>query len=189
MATPVAVNTMADDLRVEATRTTTLDGLDALAPPVPSNVVLGVASALVDVAASTVDQVEFDRATLLLARLIAEAQPDTEAVYAAAFAGDRLAAYYVPRVLVDALQSSTGSDDGGKPLTKADARSFACLYAPFCAAAVRDWTKLEAKAGRLSVKELLHTVSHTSPCTSMASAAVSCLRIRCGGCCGAWCRS
>ena len=66
-----AAATVAEQLSADATRAAALDALEALAPPAPGNVALAAAPALVDVAASTEDRAEHERAVLLLARLLA----------------------------------------------------------------------------------------------------------------------
>ncbi len=162
MAHEVAAETVADRLRAEATRSPTLDAIEALAPPVSRDVALGAAPGLVDVAASTGVREELDRSALLLARLLAEAAPDSAAVWGAAFAGARLEAYMAPRLLSDATQRALVHDNAGRAeveegLTRQDAHSYACRAAIFCCGLNRGFTVAEAAAGR-TVKEYIGIV-------------------------------
>ena len=143
----VSAAAVADALRSEATRIATLDALEALAPPIPSAVVLAVAPALVEAMATEKERAAFDRCGLLLARLLAEAAPDPAAVYGAALVGgERLAAFFAPALLVEAVQRASSSS--GQPLTVEDARSYACLLAREGPAVVRGFTAPHAAAGR-----------------------------------------
>eukprot|EP01046_Picozoa_sp_COSAG06_P011492 COSAG06_NODE_658_length_13322_cov_3.396430_6_plen_320_part_00 len=122
----LAAATVAETLRAEATRARTLDALEAHVPPIPRELALAAAPALVDIAAGTEDRATFDRSALMVARLLDEA-PDPSAVHGAAFAGERFAAYKGPRLMTEATQRALV--EGGEPLTQADARSYACLCA------------------------------------------------------------
>ena len=116
---------------------------------------LAAAPALVDVAARSTaeERAAFDRSALLLGRLMEEALPDSSTVYGAAFAGDRMAAYFGSPLLAEAMQRAL-VEEGGRPLTSADARSFACLKAYESPAVVRGWTVVEAAAGRTGMEFL-----------------------------------
>ena len=153
-----AADTVADRLRSAATRVATLDALEALAPPIPATVALAAAPALADVMATETERASYDRCGLLLGRLCAEAAPEPAAVYGAAFAGDRLAAAFAPTLLVEAAQRALSA---GQPLTLADARSYACLWARDSPAWVRGATAPEAAAGR-TVMEYMGIVSFSA---------------------------
>ena len=147
----LAADTVADRLRSEETRASVLDALDATPAPIPHDLALAVAPALVDVASDTQDRETFDRCSLLVARLMVEAAPDPSRVYAAALGGERLAAYFAPRLLVEATQralETQGSAEGGQALTHEDAYSFACQCAWISPHSVRGWTVPEQAAGR-----------------------------------------
>ncbi len=170
----LAAGTVAEELRAEATRMQTLDALEAHPPPVPRDVALAAAPALVDVVARSTAEKEraaFDRSALLLGRLMEEALPDSSAVYGAAFVGDRLAAYLGSPLLAEAMQRAL-VEEGGRPLTDADARSFACLKAYESPAAARGWTVVEAAAGRTGM-EFLGVVRALAP-TSCPTHFVNC---------------
>ena len=133
-STKLATDTVADRLRGDETRASVLDALEATPAPIPHELALAVAPALVDVASETQDREAFDRCSLLMGRLMAEAAPDPSRVYAAALGGERLAAYFAPRLLVEATHralETQGSAEGGQPLTHEDAYSFACQGANF----------------------------------------------------------
>ena len=100
--------------------------------------------------ASTEDRDVLNGCGLLLARLLAEAAPDPSAVYAAAFGGERYAAYLAPRLLVGATQRALGTGISGEraQLTREDAYSFAICDAYKAPAYVRGVTAPEAAAGR-----------------------------------------
>ena len=159
MAHELTAETVADCLRAEATRAPTLDAIEALAPPIPHDLALCAAPGLVDVAACTEVREELDRSTLLLTRLLAEAAPDCSAVWGAAFAGERLAAYLAPRLVSDATQralavGSVGRAGTGEELTREDARSYACRSAFFAYGWKRGLSVLEAAAGRTGLEYL-----------------------------------
>lgn len=152
----LAGGTVGEHLRAEDTRAATLQALEALPQPIPRELALAAAPALVDAAAGTADRGVLDRCTLLVVRLVAEAAPDPSAVYGAAFGGERLAAHWAPRVLVEAMQRALGSGEGARqqPLTREDASSFACLEAYGPPAWVRGITAPEAAAGRTVMEHL-----------------------------------
>jgi hypothetical protein len=154
------VETVAERLRAEETRGSTLDALEALpAGSIPRELALVVAPALVDVAAAeTVDRGVFDRSTLLLGRLMGEAAPDPSAIYGAALGGERLGAFCAPRLVVEAMQR--GLESGG--LTREDACSVACWAAYLSPAEVRGLTAPVLASGR-STMEFVHTVSPSFP--------------------------
>ena len=138
----IADTTVAESLRAEATRNTTLDALEALTVPISNDVARAAAPALVDVACGPASRMDVDRSALLLARLLAEAAPDPTPLYGAAFGGKRrLAAIFAPRLMVEAAQRALASAaEGGHPLTSEDARSYACLYAHMPPAWARGYT-------------------------------------------------
>ena len=133
MSEVLDATTVAEKLLSASTRASTLSALEALPPPIPSDVALAVAPTLTDVACSTEHREEHDRAALLRARLLAEAAPDPAAVFGAMTGGERLAAIWAPRVLVEA----TAAAEGGRPLTWQDARSYACSHSYFGPFSVR----------------------------------------------------
>ena len=125
-------HTVAERLRADETRTLTLLALERLPPPVPRELALAAAPALTDVSACTDDRTVYERCTLLMARLMAEAAPDPTAVYGNTI-GERLVPYLSSRVVVDVAQRALGNGGGGEggqqPLTRDDAISIACFYA------------------------------------------------------------
>ena len=135
--------TVAEKLRSASTRASTLSALEALPPPIPSDVALAVAPALTDVACSTEHRDEHDRAALLRARLLAEA-PDPVPVFRLLAEGKRFAAIWAPRVLAEA----TAAAEGGQPLTWQDARSYACSQSYCGPAFVRGHTAPCLASGR-----------------------------------------
>ena len=172
----VSAATVADRLRSEATRITTLDALEALAPPIQSDVALAAAPALVDAMATETERASYDRCGLLLARVCAEAAPDPAALYGAAFAGERLEAFLAPTLLVEAAQRASL----GQALMSEDARSYACREAcgaergPAC---VRGLNAPHAAAGRTVIKYMgivSFSASASHPCClALTSVAVS----------------
>ena len=162
-AEELMVETVAQRLRAEQTRACALDALEALpAGSIPRELALAAAPALVDVAAGTVNRGDFDRSTLLLARLIEEAAPDLS-VFSAALSGERLEAYYGPRLVVEAMQRALGGggvDSGG--LTREDAHSVACWAAWEAPSIVRGYSALAAAAGH-KMLEWLDTVRGSFP--------------------------
>eukprot|EP01043_Picozoa_sp_COSAG02_P047004 COSAG02_NODE_4461_length_5336_cov_3.180829_1_plen_238_part_10 len=172
-ASDLLPDTVAEWLRAEDTRAGTLQALDALPSPCPSELALAAAPALVDVAAVTEDREVLDRCGLLLARLLAEAAPDPSALYGAALGGERLAAWFAPRLLVEATQRAlgNGSGEGGRqPLGREDAYSFACMCAWMSPAFVRGVTAPEAAAGRTVMEHMrtvralfLHSIHSSTP--------------------------
>jgi hypothetical protein len=166
MAEELVVETVAERLRDEETRACTLDALEALpaASGIPRELGLVVAPALVDVAVETVDRGDFDRSTLLLGRLMEDGAPDPSAVYGAACGGERLAAFFAPRLVVEAMQRALGgggADGGG--LTREDAYSIACWEAWLSPASVRGQTAPFAAAAN-SAMEWFRTVSRVFCC-------------------------
>eukprot|EP01043_Picozoa_sp_COSAG02_P007842 COSAG02_NODE_242_length_27511_cov_501.886364_2_plen_191_part_00 len=158
-------DTLAERLRAEDTRAAALQALDKLPTPCPPELALAAAPALVDVAAATEDREVLDRCGLLLARLLAEAAPDVNTLYGAALGGERIAACYAPRLLVEATQRALGNEsgEGGRqPLGREDAYSFACMHAWLQPGYVRGITAPEAAAGR-TVMEFLRTVRSLVP--------------------------
>ena len=145
-----SATTVADTIRSEATRTTALDALEALVAPIPSAVALAAAPALVDATVTEKERVALDRCALLLGRLLAEALPEPAAVFGAAFASERIAASLNPAMLVEALQRASS----GQPLTREDARSYACLLAIHVPAYVRGCTVPWAAAGYTTMEFL-----------------------------------
>eukprot|EP01043_Picozoa_sp_COSAG02_P003994 COSAG02_NODE_101_length_36804_cov_125.342951_7_plen_185_part_00 len=147
----LAADTVADSLHSKETRAPVLDALEATPVPIPHEVALAVAPALVDVAGDTQNRQTFDRCTLLVGRLMAEAAPDPSRVYAAACGGERMVSYMAPRLIAQATQralETQGSADGGQPLTYEDAYSYACLWAWAAPHGVRGWTVPQKAAGR-----------------------------------------
>ena len=155
MATVPSAASVAESLRSQATRIATLDALDALDAPIPSDLALLAAPALVDAMATEKDKEPFDRCGLLLARLIAEALPDTT-IHAAAIFGERSEVIVAPVLIAQAVERA--SSPGGQPLTLEDAYSYACLLARETAAFMRGGTVVWAAAGR-SAAEFLQVVS------------------------------
>ena len=157
----LATDTVADRLRSEETRASILDALEATPAPIPHELALAVAPALVDVASDTQDREAFDRCSLLVGRLMAEAAPDPSRVYAAALGGERMAAYLAPRLLAEATQralEAQGSAEGAQPLTCEDAYSFACSVAWMHPVAVRGWTVAHQAAGGRNHLEFMELV-------------------------------
>ena len=96
---------------------------------------------------------------LLLARLAAEAAPDTSVVYGAGWGGGRLGAFFAPRLIVEAMRrglGANGADGGG--LTREDAYSVACWASWDGPLYVRGSTALYAAAGHTAM-EWIGTVS------------------------------
>ena len=114
----LAPDTVAEELRADDTRGRTLDALEEMPAPIPRELALAAGPALVDVYAATDDREEFNRCTLLAARLLAEAAPDP-CIYGVIHAGERLATSRSSRLLADAVQRSLA----GRPLTREDAYS------------------------------------------------------------------
>lgn len=161
----LATDTVADSLRSDETRASVLHALEATPAPVPHELALAAAPALVDVACDTLDRETFDRCSLLVGRLIAEAAPDPSGVYAAALGGERMAAYLAPRLIAEATQRALDTQDsaeGGQLLTHEDAYSLACRNAWHPPTPVRGYTVSERAAGR-TVREFLGIVSTSRP--------------------------
>ena len=145
----LAADTVASLLRDGATRTATLEAFEQHeGAPIDRAVALAAAPALYDVLAMDATEVgreDFDRAGLVLARLVAEASDDPSAVYGAALGeGRRYVAYLrsTGSVLAQAVGKRAASE-----LTLADARSFACASAFETPALLRGCTKPFAAAG------------------------------------------
>ena len=155
MAAELVPDTVAERLQAEGTRAATLHALEALPPPVPRELAQAAAPALVDAVAGTLDREVLDRCGLLMARLMAEAAPDPSAIFGAAFAGDRFASWYTPRLIVEAVQraSETANAEAGlQPLTHEDVYSCACWLAWMSPGYVRGNTAVEAAMGRTSME-------------------------------------
>eukprot|EP01052_Picozoa_sp_SAG31_P001965 SAG31_NODE_66_length_28567_cov_30.222698_6_plen_346_part_00 len=146
--TTLSAASVAESLRSEATRVATLDALEALDAPMPSDLALLAAPALVDAMVAEEGRASFDRCGLLLARLVAEALPDAT-VHAAAIYGERLEAITAPALIARAVRRASSSEE--QPLTVADARSYACLLARETAALVRGGTTVWTAAGRSTI--------------------------------------
>jgi hypothetical protein len=163
--------TVAGALRSPDTCLDALGALEALPPPVPSQLALAAAPALADVvagAAEEPDRAALDRAALLVARLLAEAALEpargddtglTATVFRAAFSDGRMAAFTAPMLVAEAAQRASAT---GQPLTRADALSTACLCAYYTPAFARSATAPCAAAG-LTVMEHYGVVSFLSP--------------------------
>jgi hypothetical protein len=135
----LAPDTVATRLRVEPVPT--LEALEDT--PISRDVALAAAPGLVDLCCVTEEREVFERSTLALAHLLADAAPAPAAVYGAAFADERWEAYYGSRW---AVAAAGGSSE--KPLTREDAISYACLNALEGPARVRGYTAPETAAGR-----------------------------------------
>jgi hypothetical protein len=144
-------DTVAEELRTDDTRARTLDALEKMSAPIPRELALAAGPVLVDIYVTTDDREEFNRCTLLAARLLAEQAPDPSPVYGVLFAGERLAKACAPRLLTDAVQRALG---GGQPLTREDAYSFACGTADDGPSFVRGFTAPMAAAGRTTIEHL-----------------------------------
>eukprot|EP01046_Picozoa_sp_COSAG06_P065928 COSAG06_NODE_16406_length_1003_cov_1.012168_1_plen_253_part_10 len=153
--TPMAVGELTaaavvQDLRTNPTQAPALDALEAMVAPIPRELALATAPALVDVAAGTEDRATLDRCTVLLARLMAEAAPDPSVIYGAAFAGEGIITYWASGLIVEAIQRAVGTD--ATELTREDAYSHACLRAHYAPAYVRGFTCVEKAAGRTAME-------------------------------------
>ena len=149
----LTADTVASLLRDGATRTATLEALEQHeGTPIGRAVALAATPALFEALAldaNEVDRDAFDRIGLLLARLVAEASDDPSILYGAAIGEGRCAAWYRSKgsVLAEAL---------GKPaseVTRADARSFACLAAYWPPSFVKGLTKPIAAADFATTSE------------------------------------
>lgn len=140
-----------DHLRSDASRTATLNALEAIPAPVPTDLALAAAPALVDTLTGTEDRDHFDRCMLLIGRLLTQAAPDPSTVFGAAFAGERFKAVWAPRVHLVAVQRALG----GHPLTRGDAYSYACLRGPLGGLfSVRGQTAPFAATGRTAMEAI-----------------------------------
>jgi hypothetical protein len=147
MAAALSADTVGPLLRDRETRAAALDALDAHAVPIERSVSLGAAPALVELLVLDVAEVspaEFDRISLLLARLMMEASDDPASVFGAAWGEGRWLAFYrsAGNALAQALRKPA------EELTREDALHVACTEASPCAqSAVRGLTKPFAAAG------------------------------------------
>ena len=126
-------------LATAASRPATLAALEDHPAPLDRALAVAAAPALVElltVSADDVDAATFQRAGLLLARLLAEAPDDPSIIFGAAFGEDRLAALWNSEdsVLARALLKPANQ------LTADDALSLACAEAHNCPALVRGYT-------------------------------------------------
>lgn len=164
-AEELMVDTVAERLRTEATRTHTLSALEAMMPAVPRELALAAAPALVDVASGTQQREDFNRCVLLLARLVAEAAPNPSPVWGAACSGEREKAFCAPRLVAKAAQRAlaTAGTGEGHPLTREEAYSEACWRACEPPASVRGITAPKVAAGH-TMMEFIKIVSANHPC-------------------------
>ncbi len=160
----LAVQTVGERLRTDDTRAATLDGLDAMLPPISRELALAAAPALVDVAGDTDDRETFARCALLVARVMAEAAPEPSVVYSAAFSGERYKKFLVPRCYLETMQRALRTErvEGGQ-LTCDEARSFACRLAVTPPAFVRGLDAPISAAGH-TVTEYFSWVRSVSRC-------------------------
>jgi hypothetical protein len=191
MAELVSAAAVVEALRAGATRATALDSLEARPVPIPSDVALAAAPVLVDVVAVAEDRMEHDRAALLLARLLDEAGPEAAAVNGAAFQGERLAAWYGSRMVVESTQRAL---ETGEAMTQEDARSYACLHSRIGLVCARGATVAEAAAGRPHSRGIFCHCELTSRCLSTLRGSVPTpsaphAALLSGGRRGAWTRS
>ncbi len=120
--------TVAELLRNPDTRNAALSALEAHTTPIELAVSLAAAPALVELMAldaSEVEQEQWDRICLLVARLIADADNDCAKVYAAAFGGGRWAA----QCRSEGNTMARALLKPAEELTLDDARSIANCYA------------------------------------------------------------
>jgi hypothetical protein len=151
-------------LRDRSTRLATLGALEAHAVPIPTAVALEAAAVLCELqaldAAEAPKEVH-DRAGLLVARLVAEALPygaaAQAAVIGAAHGGGRYARCFNAEGSVIAATARTPAAE----LTRADARSYACLLAQEGPAFARGMTA-PIKAAGFTTMEFLELVSSGS---------------------------
>jgi hypothetical protein len=159
----LAAETVAERLHDRATRSATLAALESHAAPIPTAVSLAAAPALVGLMAMDAAEVErdaYDRAGLLLGRLHAEALPDVVAVCRAAFGeGGYERLWNADSVLNAALRQPAAE------VTRADARSYACLYAYEPITATRGYTKPWGAAG-LTAREFFGLWMSAEPIVS-----------------------
>ena len=145
----LAAATVAERLRDGATQSAALEALEDHAAPIPTATALAAAPALVDVVSAATEHATFDRAALLLVRLLVEAAPEPAPIYGAACQGERLAALWAPALMVEATQRAS---TGGQPLTLEDARSLACSRAHESPAVVRGYTQPYVASGRTAME-------------------------------------
>ena len=142
--------TVAERLRDSSTRLATLGALEAHAVPIPTAAALEAAAALFELLALDAAEAPrevYDRAGLLLGRLAAEALPRgaaaQAAVVGAALGGGRWARWLNAEGSVYAAMVRKPAAE----LTRADARSYACLLAHIGPAHARGLTALVTAAG------------------------------------------
>ena len=170
MAAPVAAGAVARLLRDRATRAATLDALERHEfGAIDRAVSLAAAPALVELLAADsaeVNREAFDRVGLLVGRLLAEEAPEdlaaTNPMYGAAYGEGRYAA----------LLRSEGSVVGrawrtpASELTRADARSWACMQAWVPPSGARGCTKNNAAAGFATTMECFAVFMTETPVIS-----------------------
>ena len=153
MAAPVAAGAVARLLRDRATRAATLDALEGHeGAAIDRAVSLAAAPALVELLAADVAEVNreaFDRAGLLVGRLFADAPDDVPAMFGAAYGEGRYAALLRSEGSVVERAWRTPASE----LTRADARSWACMQAWVSYSAARGCTKSYAAAGFATTME------------------------------------
>ena len=157
--------TVAGRLRDKSTRLATLGALeDHGGGPIPSDAALAAAPALCELLALDAAEAPrevYDRAGLLWARLIAEALPRgaaaQAAVYGAALGGGR----YVRWLNAEGSVFAAMARKPAAELTRADARSYACLLAWEGPAFARGMTA-PIKAAGFTTMEFLGLVSRGS---------------------------
>ena len=148
----LAADTVAERLRDRDTRSATLAALESHAGPIPTAVSLAAAPALLGLMAMDAAEVKrdaYDRVGLLLGKLHVEALPDVVAVHKAAFGeGGYERLWNANSVLNAALRQPAAE------LTRADARSYACLYTYEPTIGARGYTEPWGAAG-FTVREFL----------------------------------
>eukprot|EP01046_Picozoa_sp_COSAG06_P048975 COSAG06_NODE_7432_length_2507_cov_113.101329_2_plen_216_part_00 len=167
MAALVAAGAVAHLLRDRATRAATLDALEGHEfGAIDRAVSLAAAPALVELLAADaaeVDREVFDRAGLLVGRLFAEEAPeDLAAMYGAAFGEGRFAAYLRSEGSVVGRVWRTPASE----LTRADARSWACMQACVSPSCARGCTKNFAAAGFATTLEYFAVFMTETPVVS-----------------------
>ena len=138
-------NAVAERLRDRATRTATLDALERHAAPLPTAAALAAAPALLELMTMDAAEVErgaYDRAGLLLGRLLEEALPAITAVFGAAFGDGGLASLWNSDSVLNAALRQPAAQ-----LTRADAASYACAWAYDPIASAQGFTAPWAAAG------------------------------------------
>ena len=163
-APPLDAAAVGERLRDRSTRLATLGALEAHAVPIPTAVALAAAAVLCELQALDAAEAPkemHDRAGLLVARLVAEALPygaaAQAAVIGAAHGGGRYARCFNAEGSVIAATARTPAAE----LTRADARSYACLLAQEGPAFARGMTA-PIKAAGFTTMEFLELVSSGS---------------------------